>query len=395
MKRFIVPLIAGLTAGILAVSSCAQPAPAPAPAPAPSPAPAPAPSSDPLNPFGTDFAVKPDGTPYKFAHTLPFMGNEFCVVGVGLMESLVKRAGGEFINNDPNLDIQKQMAFVEDIAATKGADVIMARPLDMNALAPGVELAIDSGIPFIAWDMTVITDRFVPLVYHDFDGPAGANVLGEYLVEVADKTGEQINVLELWGNRGEQTMVDRHNGFLKGIAEHPLITVMESPDTHYSAEEMANATMDAFTAHPELNAIFGQASCAGVIDALEGIGRLKPVGDPDHVIGVFIDNETQTIDAIYDGFIDGVSSHGPRDMIDVVTQVAFLYIVVGQPVPEEIVIPMVIITPENISTVEVMGDLADWTALPYQQYDKWKVLDITQIGLPTPTKTLRMQQMGY
>ena len=43
----------------------------------------------PINPYES-LAVKADGTPFTFAHTIVYMGAEWCVAGTGVIESLIE-----------------------------------------------------------------------------------------------------------------------------------------------------------------------------------------------------------------------------------------------------------------------------------------------------------------
>ena len=44
-----------------------------------------------MNPFGEDFAVKPDGTPYRFAYTWVFLGIDTLSQAENQMASWVRR----------------------------------------------------------------------------------------------------------------------------------------------------------------------------------------------------------------------------------------------------------------------------------------------------------------
>ena len=95
-----------------------------------------------------------------------------------------------------------------------------------------------------------------------------------------------------------------------------------------------------------------------------------------------------------DGLVDGVSSHGPRDMLDTVTKISLILTVMGDSVPKDNPINMILITPDNVHTGTVLGGLAAWPLLG-QAYDTFPVLESTAIGSPTPTLADRKDKLGY
>lgn len=381
MRRSIIAL---MTVGIVAAiifTGCAQPAPAPEPTPKPTSA---------LNPFGEDFAVKPDGTPYKFGSTYFFLGNDWMVNAHGLIGSLIERAGGEVLHFDPGCDVARQIGYVEDLIAVRHPDALLIHAVDEAMVAPVCDQAAAAGIAVFPWDFNVPTDTITSYVYHDFDGPAGSCVVGDYFVQVAEETDMTLNIYEVWGMRSSPSSVDRHVGFHRAVDGHPLIIVTESPDSQWSDEVAASLVMDAFTAQPELNALYVHGGgSSGAIEGLRGIGRLLPYGDPDHVIIATNDCDTRVVEAMDDGQLDAFGSHGPRDLVDITVQLAFTKVILGKSVPKDVAIPMTMVTPENIDTLMLFGSLAAWPRMPQGQWDLWPVLDASSIGIEIPTEAMK------
>jgi ABC-type sugar transport system substrate-binding protein len=349
----------------------------------------------PLNPFGADFAVKPDGTPYKFACSVLFLGVDTLSQGEKLQRSLVERAGGKYIFFDPGLDAQKQIAWIEDLITVQKPDCIIFQSVNEKMLVPVVEKAWDAGIPSVVWDIDVNTDKKISFILHDFAGEKGSNQVGQYFVDRAKAANKKLHILEIWGQRALQTSQDRHAGFHKAVDKSDLITVTESEDSNWSPDKAADIVANALTADPTINAIYSHGGEApGVVNGLRAIKRLLPLKDPNHVIVATNDIDPLVAKAIDEGLVDACGSHQACDLMDIATQVAFTAVVLKQPVPKRIVVPMYVITPQNINNLKMLG-LPTYPKLPVKAWDQWPPLNCAQIGIPTPTKELRKKTAGY
>lgn len=389
MKRLIIPLVTVAVVASIIFAGCVPTAAPPPPEPVMTE------WGLELNPY-EGLAIKPDGTPYRFHHTICFLGCEWVVNGDGILRSLIERAGGEYTIHDANFDVAMQHAFIEDQVTAGATDCIIILPVEEDLLVPACEWAMASGVPVFTWDTGFQPNKIVSSVHSDYAGPSGSSVLGDYFVQVAEETGEHIYIYEIWSVRAMAMFQERHAGFNRPLTDHPLITVMESPD-NMSLDAMATEfVMDAFTTHPELNGIYLQGGGgAGVIEGLRAMGRLFPMGDPDHVITTMNDIETPVAAGLREGIVDACGTHSPWELTDTVIKVAFTNVILGQPVPNDIRLDMKLVTGDNIDTLKLFGAPADWTSMPPGQWDLWPVLDTTEIGWETPTKAMRMELQGY
>jgi len=352
----------------------------------------------PLNPFGKKFAVKKDGTPYKFACSVLFLGVDTLSQGEKLQKSLIQRAGGEYIFFDPGLDPQKQIGWMEDLITVQKPDVIIFQSVNEKMLVPAVEKAAVAGIPSVIWDIDVFTDKKVSFILHDFAGEKGSNQVGKYFADRATKANKKLHILEIWGQRSLQTAQDRHTGFHKGVDSCELIKVTESEDSNWSPEKAADIVANSLTADPTINAVFSHGGEApGVVQGLRSINRLLPLDDPNHVIVATNDIDPLVAKSIDDGLVDACGSHQACDLMDVATQVAFHHVVLKQKamtIPKRIAVPMYVITKENINNLKMLG-LPTYPKLPTKAWDKWPPHDCSEIGIPYPTIEMRKKLLGY
>ena len=437
MKKFVIPLV---TVGIVAalLLGC-MPTPAPSPAPpeappiappeappiAPPEAPPEAPPAVPAGPYdpaldpllapvgevdwlpATDWdlplpqgpygglAVKPDGTPFKFA-VGTYMENEWCQNAAGLIQTYLDIAGAEYTFFGQPFDLSQVMAWYEDVTAAGWADATISEVIFEYELVPVVERAAAAGIDIYDFDLVTMTPAVTAAVWHNFDGPYGSNVIGQYYVDRAEREDRTFNIYEVWIMRAMVSSQRRHAGFRRPVDQCDRITVMESPDAFSTDAATYDAVMDAFTAHPELDAIFIHgAGINGAVEALRTIGRLYPVDHPDHVVLAINDSETGSEVNMRDGYLDAFGTHGCRDLADEVVKLALLHLVLGQPVPKLTDVPMKVVTTDNIDTIKVLGGTPVWSMLPKADWARWPVLDSTELGILTPTVNMRMELLGY
>lgn len=353
-----------------------------------------------MNPFGEDFAIKPDGTPYRIADVTVFLYCDWNFQGCAYMDSMIRRAGAIPTLYDPNFVLDRQIAMVEDITATKSADAMLIQPVEEYGIVPCLELAADAGIAVFVVTTGAYTDKVISYSRHDYAGAHipgyGCDVVGQWYVDYVERTGELVHVYELWGTRGMETSRLRHEGFHRGIANHPLITVTESPDTAWATEIMGGFLMDAMTADPTINATFQHGGgTSGLIEAVRTLGRLYPIGDPNHVIIATNEDDTEIVDVMDEGFIDAFCTNSPMCQHSIAVCNVFNYLVLGQSVPKENWMPMQVITPENTRTQREFGLPAAWARLPRGTWDLWPVADVSEVGITIPTTALRKQLMGY
>jgi ABC-type sugar transport system substrate-binding protein len=340
-------------------------------------------------------AQKPDGSPYKIAHVSWALNNDFPITMDKIIQSLTKRAGGEFISLDPDNSLEKQISMFEDLA-TRGVDAIIFLPVDSEGVVPTIEKLTKKGIHFFNVDHKAETDATTSFATHDqVDcGRVGA----KYLVEWAKKKGKKLTVFEIWGKMGHEGSERRHQGYHEIFKKNPdvIAKVIESPDTGWMTDKAMQFAMEALPAHPEINAICTHNNMVpGVVEALRAIKRLYPIDHPEHVPYVGIDCFPVAMEHLRNGFCDGIAVHSPWEEADAAFKCAMLKVCCGLDVPKLVNFDSYLITRDNIDSVRfgapaVWGDM--WSKYP--DFDEWPVLEIDpKYGVPTPT--VKMKKPGY
>jgi len=431
MKKFIIPLLTAAVVVSMILTGCvpkAAPAPTPAaPTPAaPTPAPAEASLEEqyqrlvvdkglaipglPLNPYAGGLATKPDGTPYVIGHPWPVFGFDQIVNIAELHKSYMTRGGGDFFVYNCQFSEDLEIAWLEDQITTPSVDMVIITCVDEYMVVPAVEAVMESGIPVLAQDAVIHSDKLLGWMGSDFAGPSGCNCLGEYLVEYVEATGEDLYVLTPWHSYSWEMMQMRHRGFEMGIADNPKIHLVDPGVEHLGSDTtFQDIVMDQFSADPKLNAVWADGGgTTGCLEGLRAMGKLKPIGDPDHIVVVFTDFDTLTAELMREKLVDVATTHAALHYSDVGIKIALNYLVLGEPPPTyTVVTPMVAITPDNMDTLKLFGCTPLYPLLPQGQWELWPVLDTTLPGLlsggpeykpitiETPTVAKRMEEMGY
>jgi ABC-type sugar transport system substrate-binding protein len=356
------------------------------------------------NPF-KDLLVKPDGTPFKIAYGVATLEVEPMAEATKMLEDYLPRfglgpKGQNWTTFGGRFDIEAQVAWVEDMTATFKPDWFMIHSASAELLAPPVEAAVAQGISVFTLDCGIESDAVTSFIAHKFEGPGGTDLVGEWLINELVRLGygpdNPVVVGELWGMREMKTSQLRHEGFHKATDPVTWITVLESADTNWGEELTATLTADMAIAHPEIKAFFHHGcGGAGMVPGLEGIGMLLPIGDPNHIVIVSNDAESAMWDGVLEGKADCFSTHGGVEPTDVCLQVAITNVIFGQPVEKFYSCPFIMVTIDNIDTVQI-GGIPPAPGWPRGRWDTWLPMDpLEPYGFPQPSLALRQQYVGY
>lgn len=241
-----------------------------------------------------------------FGLTMPEIKTDGFTAMANGVKAQAAAVGAELLVFDSNNDAQKQMTHFEDFIAKK-VDAILFTPVDSGALSEAVKKANAAGIPVVAMDRSVKEGNLVALI--ESDNVEHGYQAGLYMAEAAKKVGmdpKDLKVLELQGDLATSAGQERSQGFQKAAKELGM-TIITSLPTYWDPDKSYNATLDAFQAHPEINAIFEASDsimCAAVNSALEQIKRLVKVGEKGHIIVTTVDGCPIVIKAIKESTVD-------------------------------------------------------------------------------------------
>lgn len=242
----------------------------------------------------------------------------------------------ELIVTDGNNDASKQVSDVESLLA-QGIQVLMISPLTEQALTPVVRQAMESGVKVVTMDRKVNTKVTAHVGGENLPLGAGA---GEFLAKKLNGKG---NIIELQGTAGASATVDRNKGFAEAIAKHPDMKVVASQNCDYTRDKAVKFMEDMVQRFGpgEIQAVYAHNDemALGAIQVLEAAGRLNEVA----VVG--IDGQETAFQAIDQGKLAAtfVYPFVAPEGIEYAYKAAK-----GEPVPENVVLPTVSVTADNV-----------------------------------------------
>jgi len=143
------------------------------------------------------------------------------------------------------------------------------------------------------------------VTYHVGGDPcADGRTAGEFFVKAA--AGKPFKLLEIQGSLANDNGIRRSSCMNEALKAAPNIQVVAQVPTDWSTEKAMIGAQNTLQEHPDLNGIYQPFNdgLKGIFSALDAKGRLKPIGDPAHVVVVSIDGLPIGCKAVRDGLLD-------------------------------------------------------------------------------------------
>ena len=239
-------------------------------------------------------------------------------------------------NNDPARQVEAIESFI-----TQQVDAIIVVAIDVEGIVPAVQSAIDADIPVIAIDAKVAVPPASGFIGVDNYG-AGVQA-GEYTeTYIQDALAGEAEI-GIVGALNSFIQNQRRDGFVDALEDVEGVTIVGTVDGQNVQEVALTAAENLVTANPGLDIIYatGEPALIGVIAAVEAQG----LADSVTVIGW--DLTAQAVRGIDEGFVEAVVQQNPyQEGYEAV--VALLALLDGEMIPEEILIPIDIVTTDNL-----------------------------------------------
>lgn len=207
----------------------------------------------------------------------------------------------EIIVTDGNNDSSKQAADVEDLIA-QGIDLLIISPLTSEALTDVCAKAMGEGIPVITLDRSVNTEvtTFIGAENKPM-GVASAKLL-------AEMTDGKARIIEIQGTAGASATIDRHEGFVEELENHPEMEIIAEQYCDYLREDAMIFMEDMLQRFGpgEIDAVYAHNDemALGAIEAIRAAGRededIKVIGmDGTEVAFEAIKNGSMAFTIVY------------------------------------------------------------------------------------------------
>ena len=194
--------------------------------------------------------------------------------------------------------VTEQIKAIDSLTRPPKIDGLIIGAVDSIDLAQVVEKVISAGIPVIAIDTPLNSDRLLTFV--GFDNFGGGKAIGEWVVAHLQGKG-QVAILE--GPPSQQNAIDRRNGFLAGLQQGNM-EVVATKSGNWESDLARKITEGWIASYPNLKAIIA----ANERMALGASAAAQAAKVPLLITAFGIDNEI--VDAIKNGHIGATVNQG-------------------------------------------------------------------------------------
>ncbi|MFA6143401.1 MAG: substrate-binding domain-containing protein [Sulfurimonas sp.] len=264
------------------------------------------------------------------------MGNDFRKAQVyEVRDAVAKHADLKFVTSDAKGQTSLLIHHISGFIDTK-ADVIIVGTNDEKAVIPIIAKAYESNIPVIILDRGILGDKYTTFINSDNIkiGSLGA----EY---IAKRLGGKGTVLLFEGLQKADVTKLRSKGFMQEIRKYKGIRVIKRTGNYLRKDAILE--MEKLISSGEtIDAIFSES------DSMLSGARSAMIHhnmDPSKIISVGCDYTSEAREAIRKGTQSGsvLFPLGGKKSVDVA-----LKIFKGEKIPKHIIIPVKLITRENV-----------------------------------------------
>jgi ribose transport system substrate-binding protein len=241
------------------------------------------------------------------------------------------------------VDVEKQMQIVENLIQAKVAALCIT-PSGSREIVPVIGKANRAGIPVLIVDTRVdakaLSEANAKIAaFVGSDNYEGGKIAGEYIVK---RLGGHGKVAVLEGIPGHETGDSRLRGFRDAVKAAPGIEIVASQTANWERDQGFNVFQNILQSHADVQAVFA-CSDLMALGAVEAIAAAKKTGQ---ITVVGFDALAEARDAIQRGSMDATVAQFPSTMGEQAVENAY-HLIKGEPIKEEIAVPIQLITKEN------------------------------------------------
>lgn len=239
----------------------------------------------------------------------------------------------ELLANTCHTCVEDQIRAISKRVDEGNIDGIVIMVTDSIRVAPVIEKAIARGIPVVAMDTPLNSDKILTFVV--FDNVAGGKMMGEWLVQ---KLGGQGQVLILDGVLEQQNAVDRREGFLAGLRTGK-IDILETQSAQWSQEKAREITQQWLQKYTNISAIVA-ANYSMSIGASEAV---REANLQDKIIVTGFDAMPPALQSIKEGAIAATIDQTPNLQARLSIQLLLRHLENRETFPPQVLIPDILL----------------------------------------------------
>ena len=281
----------------------------------------------------------------KFGVAMATTRSTFYAKMANIIQDYCKEIGVDCTIADPDYDLEKQIAAVENFIAS-GCNAIMVVAFDPQGINDICQEAVDRGILVVVYDGEIeCAQTSLVVKQYDYGFSTGTMAADWILSNETLKNQERIEC-GIFDYPTIPAIIDRANGIKEAIAERCPNVVFVDQQSAALTEDGVTLGENFLQAHPNMQMI-----CAINDNALLGAYQVwNAAGHVGDDIGFFgADADTEALQLIaegtsYRGTVSLTAETSFPEMID-----ACVEYVNGKEIPEEIFFGMAMVTPENVA----------------------------------------------
>lgn len=256
-------------------------------------------------------------------------------------------------------DPTKQSSQISTFIANGVSGTILS-PVDAKGGSSLVKQVNSAGIKLATVDSHV-TDGGDVVTASETDNKACGAMQAKAMLDEAK--GSPLKVLMVDGLKGSTAAEDRENGFMDTLKGQPNVQIVAHAYGAWSGSDSQQAVLNAFQAHPEINAIFNTSdvNTVGTIQALRQLNKLAAAGQPGHILMTSNDGFPYGMDFVRQGYVDANAS---QQILKIGADAVQMLVdsINGQPVKtQQNFIPPILVTKANVDEPTLWGNkLKDW-----------------------------------
>lgn len=283
--------------------------------------------------------------------SVPSLGFPFFVHMMKSLKDEAQTLGVEAVESDGQNSAPKQTADVE-AAIVQGVNGIVISPLDVNAMAPAIQTAVENDVPVVTVDRRVAGVDGI-LAHVGADNVKGGEAQGQW---VLDNFPNGATIVNLQGQPGASPAIDRNKGLHNVLDQH-------KDKYKFVAEQTANFARDQGLSVTE-SLLAGMSTPPDVIVAanddmaLGAIEAVKARGLQDRVKIIGFDALPEALAAIRDGSLAGTVEQFPGGQSRRAMQIMVEFLKNGtKPESDLVLLTPIVITQANLDQAERLGEL--------------------------------------
>lgn len=289
------------------------------------------------------YYVVPISNKKVFGVTYMTMNNPFYEVINNQLKKIIEENGDQLITLDPQLSVDKQNEQIYKFIDLK-VDGIFINPIEAQAIESALKAAKQANIPIITVDAPVINEELVDCTVVSDNYSAGKQCAEDMM-----KKMDSANIV-LLKHSTALSAKERIDGFLDTIKNYPEYKIVNEGECNGQLEQAMPVMQKILQQTPQVDVVMAlnDPSALGALAALESMGYNDVMvygvdGTPD--IKSLIEESPMVAGTVAQSPIS-IGQFAAKKMYQLLD---------GKKIDQEIIIPVEIITKENIYQYNKMG----------------------------------------